>query len=123
VKIPVSSGCARRTNSDLLNLAPTGLEADPRGRLKVNDCFQASEPHIYTAGDDRTGMLKLLSDSRDLRLLGAHCIGQHSAEIVHIGQAVLGFGGMIGYFGDKIFHYSTLAKAYRVAALNGLNKL
>ena len=72
---------------------------------------------------DRSGMLKLLFDSRNLKLLGVHCIGQRSAEIVHIGQAVLAFGGTIDYFRDAVFNYPTMAEAYRVAALNGLNRL
>lgn len=72
---------------------------------------------------DQTGMLKLLFDTRTLKLLGVHGIGQRSAEIIHIGQAVLAFGGKVDYFRDTVFNYPTLAEAYRVAALNGLNKL
>ncbi len=34
-----------------LNLPAAGLEADGRGRLKVNDCFQTDVPHVYAAGD------------------------------------------------------------------------
>jgi NAD(P) transhydrogenase len=35
-----------------LNLSAAGLEADPRGRLKVDaKTFQTSVPHIYAAGD------------------------------------------------------------------------
>ena len=38
--------------TDTLNLAAAGLEADNRGRLKVNpDTFQTSVPNIYAAGD------------------------------------------------------------------------
>jgi NAD(P) transhydrogenase len=72
---------------------------------------------------DSSGMLKLLFDTRTLKLLGVHGIGQRSAEIIHIGQAVLAFGGKVDYFRDTVFNYPTLAEAYRVAALNGLNKL
>lgn len=191
----------RQANSDLLNLPAAGIQADARGRLKVDECFRTEVPHIYAAGDvigfpalaatsmeqgrlcschmfgaeahhapelfpigiytipeismvgrteeeltaakipyetgiaryeelakaqmlgDRTGMLKLLFDANTLKLLGVHAIGQRSAEIIHIGQAVLAFGGRIDYFRDTVFNYPTLAEAYRVAALNGLNKL
>lgn len=34
-----------------LSLELAGLEADDRGRLKVNEMFQTSVPHIYAAGD------------------------------------------------------------------------
>ena len=73
-------------------------------------------------GDD-TGMLKLLFDRNTRKLLGVHIIGQRSTEIVHIGQAVLAYGGSIEYFRDTVFNYPTLAEAYKVAALDGLNKL
>jgi NAD(P) transhydrogenase len=72
---------------------------------------------------DRTGMLKLLFHSQNLKLLGVHGVGQRSAEIIHIGQAVMAFEGSIEYCRDTVFNYPTLAEAYRVAALNGLNKL
>lgn len=34
-----------------MNLSAAGLTADNRGRLKVNEFFQTSVPHIYAAGD------------------------------------------------------------------------
>ena len=191
----------RQGNTDVLNLPAAGLEADTRGRLKVNDFFQTAVSHIYAAGDvigfpalaatsmeqgrlatahmfgapmrhqayqlpygiytipeiamigqteeqltaasipyetgvaryeelakaemlgDRTGMLKVLFDPETLKLLGIHAIGQRATEIIHIGQAVLTFGGTMEYFRDAVFNYPTLAEAYKVAALNGLNKL
>lgn len=73
-------------------------------------------------GDER-GMLKLLFHPESLKLLGVHIIGDRAAEIVHIGQAVLSFGGTIEYFRDTVFNYPTMAEAYKVAALDGLNKL
>jgi NAD(P) transhydrogenase len=73
-------------------------------------------------GDD-TGMLKLLFDPETKRLLGVHVIGEGAVELIHIGQAVLAFGGSITYFRDAVFNYPTLAEAYKVAALSGLNKL
>lgn len=72
---------------------------------------------------DESGMLKLLFNRNDLKLLGVHVIGQRATEIIHIGQAVLSYGGTIEYFRDTVFNYPTLAEAYKVAALDGLNKL
>jgi len=72
---------------------------------------------------DETGMLKLLFDRNTRKLLGVHIIGQRATEIVYIGQAVLAHGGSIEYFRDTVFNYPTLAEAYKVAALDGLNKL
>ena len=72
---------------------------------------------------DENGMLKLLFDRNTRKLLGVHAIGQRATEIIHIGQAVLAYGGTIEYFRDTVFNYPTLAEAYKVAALDGLNKL
>jgi NAD(P) transhydrogenase len=72
---------------------------------------------------DQTGRLKLLFDPRSLKLLGIHIIGEGATELVHIGQAIMNTGATIEYFRDTVFNYPTLAEAYKVAALNGLNKL
>jgi NAD(P) transhydrogenase len=72
---------------------------------------------------DHTGKLKILFDPRNLKLLGLHIIGEGATELIHIGQAVLNTGATIEYFRDTVFNYPTLAEAYKVAALNGLNKL
>ncbi len=48
-------------------------------------------------------------------LLGVHALGQRATEIIHIGQAVLSYGGSIEYFRDTVFNYPTLAEAYKVA--------
>ena len=69
------------------------------------------------------GLLKLLFDRRDRRLLGVHIFGERATEIIHIGQAVLAFGGTIDYFRDAVFNYPTMAEAYKVAGLDGLNRL
>jgi NAD(P) transhydrogenase len=70
-----------------------------------------------------TGYLKLLFDPKSLRLLGVHVIGENAAEIIHVGQAILANDGTIQYFRDTVFNYPTFAEAYKVAALDGLNKV
>jgi NAD(P) transhydrogenase len=72
---------------------------------------------------DEQGLLKLVFDPDSLKLYGVHVIGDRAAEIVHIGQVVLTMGASIEYFRDTVFNYPTLAEAYKVAALDGLNKL
>jgi NAD(P) transhydrogenase len=69
------------------------------------------------------GLLKLLFDPKTRKLLGVHIFGESATEIVHIGQAVLAFGGTIDYFRDSVFNYPTMAEAYKVAGLDGLNRL
>ena len=72
---------------------------------------------------DELGILKLLFERESLRLLGVHAMGEGAAEIVHIGQAVMAFGGTIEYFRDAVFNYPTMGEAFKVAALDGFNKL
>jgi len=69
------------------------------------------------------GLLKVLFHRQTLKVLGVHAIGEGATEIIHVGQAVLTFGGTIEYFRDNVFNYPTFAEAYKVAGLDGLNKL
>lgn len=72
---------------------------------------------------DEIGMLKLLIHPDSHAILGVHIIGTGATELVHIGQAVMTCKGTAEYFVDTVFNYPTLAECYKVAALNGLNKL
>lgn len=72
---------------------------------------------------DTTGRLKLVFHRETRVLLGVHIIGEGAAELIHIGQAVIAYGGTIDYFVDTVFNYPTLAECYKAAAFNGLNKL
>jgi len=74
----------------------------------------------------RVGMLKLLFHRETMAILGVHCFGQNASEIIHIGQAIMnqpGSGNSLMYFINTTFNYPTMAEAYRVAALNGYNRL
>jgi len=184
-----------------LNLAAAGLQADERGRLKVNEFYQTALPHIYAAGDvigfpalastsmeqgrlaachafgvacasppslfpygiysvpeismvgrneeeltsagvpyemgvaryreiargailgDDSGLLKILFHRETRKVLGVHIIGTSATELVHIGQAVLAHDGTIDYFVNTVFNYPTFAECYKVAALDGYNKV
>ena len=75
---------------------------------------------------ETTGMLKLLFHRDTKEILGVHCFGANASEIVHIGQAIMNQPGeqnTIEYFIETTFNYPTMAEAYRVAALNGINRL
>lgn len=72
------------------------------------------------------GMLKILFHRENLKILGIHCFGYEASEIIHIGQAIMsqeGDGNSLMYFINSTFNYPTMAEAYRVAALNGLNRV
>jgi NAD(P) transhydrogenase len=195
----------RSGNTEGLGLENTGITADQRGQISVNEHFQTSQPHIYAVGDvigipalasaayiqgrfaarhlgngdaaqfrvqdiptgiytspeisslgktERQlteecvpyevghsmfknlaraqimgrpiGMLKLLFHRDTLQILGIHCFGVNATEIIHIGQAIMaqpGSANSLLYFINTTFNYPTMAEAYRVAALNGYNRV
>lgn len=196
----------RTGNTDKLGVEHLGLEADSRGYLTVNECFQTEKEHVFAVGDvvgipslasaaytqgraaanrildnetdfcklaheiptgiytspeissigrterqltdekipyeigvshfkslakaqiigQTVGMLKILFCPESLQVLGVHCFGANASEIIHIGQAIMGQEGSansLRYFMNSTFNYPTMAEAYRVAALNGYNRL
>lgn len=191
----------RSGNTEGLNLACLGLEANSRGQLKVDDTYCTEVENIYAAGDvigwpslasaaydqgrcaaafmvgdldaepvssvptgiytipeiscigkteqeltdakvpyevgqaffkhlaraqiigERSGVLKILFHRETLEILGIHCYGNHASEIIHIGQVVMKCNATVEYFVNTTFNYPTMAEAYRVAALNGLNRI
>ncbi len=72
---------------------------------------------------DEIGMLKLLIHQESHQILGVHAIGTGATELIHIGQTAMAFRATVEYFVNTVFNYPTLAECYKVAALNGLNKL
>ena len=72
---------------------------------------------------DSYGMLKLLVSTADRTLLGVHVFGTGAADLVHIGQAIMGCGGTVDYLVDTVINYPTLSEAYKVAALDVTNKI
>ena len=72
---------------------------------------------------DPHGLLKLLFHPQSRRLLGVHAIGTGATELVHIGQAVMAAAMPIDYFVESVFNYPTLAECYKIAALDGINRV
>ncbi|MHA7878354.1 MAG: Si-specific NAD(P)(+) transhydrogenase [Saccharospirillum sp.] len=92
---------------------------------EVGKAYFKDTARAQITGED-VGVLKLLFHRETLELLGIHCFGDEAAEILHIGQAIMAQkngGNTIRYFLEHTFNYPTMAEAYRVAALNGLNRV
>lgn len=92
---------------------------------EVGRAFFKDTARGQISGED-VGMLKILFHVDSLEILGVHCFGAEATEIVHIGQAIMnqkGEGNTIRYFVSTTFNYPTMAEAYRIAALNGLNRV
>jgi NAD(P) transhydrogenase len=85
-----------------------------RGRFEGN-----SRANISGATE---GMVKLIFDKSDRKLLGVHVLGEAATEAIHLGQAVLKHGGTIDYFIQTTFNVPTLCEAYKYAAYDGLQR-
>lgn len=82
--------------------------------------YEIARSHIVGS---HTGMLKLVFHAETLEVLGVHVIGRSATEVIHIGQVAMLFHAKIDFFINQVFNYPTFAEAYRVAALNGMNKI
>ncbi len=69
------------------------------------------------------GMVKLVVDGDNRRLLGVHIVGEGATELVHQGQAVLHFGGTVDYFIHATFDVPTMSDAYKYAAYDCLQRM
>ncbi len=68
-------------------------------------------------------MLKLLVSTGTRKLLGVHIFGSQATELVHLGQAIMTCEGTVDHLVDNVFNYPTLSEAYKVAALDAVNKI
>jgi NAD(P) transhydrogenase len=82
--------------------------------------YEIARSHIVGSN---IGMFKILFHAETLEILGVHIIGRGATEVIHIGEVAIGFRAKVNYFIDQVFNYPTYAEGYRVAALNGLNKI
>ncbi len=131
------NGCCERS---LVSEIPTGIYTSPEISTIGKTERELTEAGIpYEVGQSMfkslaraqitgqtVGMLKILFHRETLELLGIHCFGANASEIIHIGQAIMSQPGELNtlkYFVNSTFNYPTMAEAYRVAALNGLNRL
>lgn len=114
------------TSPEISSVGPTERElTEAKVPYEVGRAFFRSIARAQIIGHT-VGMIKILFHIDTLEILGIHCFGQQAAEIVHIGQAIMaqeGGANTLNYFIETTFNYPTMAEAYRVAALNGINRL
>jgi NAD(P) transhydrogenase len=72
---------------------------------------------------DNAGLLKLLVNTESRALEGVHVFGTAATELVHIGQTVMAAGLPLDYLVEAVFNYPTFSDAYKVAALDAMNRL
>ncbi|MCC5816094.1 MAG: Si-specific NAD(P)(+) transhydrogenase [Leptospira sp.] len=132
--------CEGRADQKIIHNIPTGIYTSPeisslgftekelteqKVPYEVGHAFFKSLARAQITGNT-TGMLKILFHRENFSILGIHCFGYQASEIIHIGQAIMnqeGSANTIKYFVEATFNYPTMAEAYRVAALNGLNRI
>ena len=114
------------TSPEISSLGKTERELTEAGvPYEVGQAMFKSLARAQITGQT-VGMLKILFHRESRELLGIHCFGANASEIIHIGQAIMmqpDGGNTLDYFANSTFNYPTMAEAYRVAALNGLNRL
>ncbi len=72
---------------------------------------------------DAHGLLKLIVDARNEKLLGVHIVGEQASELIHIGQLVMNLQGNVRDLVKNVFNYPTLAECYKLAALDCVHQL
>ena len=126
--------------ANLVQRTPTGIYTNPEiSSLGLTERELTEQKVPYEVGQahfrniaraqitgQTAGLLKILFHRETLEILGIHCFGDQAAEIIHIGQAIMSQpspNNRVTWFVETTFNYPTMAEAYRVAALNGLNRL
>ncbi len=69
------------------------------------------------------GMLKLVFQRDNHRLLGVHILGDIASELIGLGQAIIHEGGAIDLFNRLTFATPTYTMAYKMAAFDGCKRL
>ena len=139
-KIPADTvfySAGRRGATDGLELANAGLEADPRGRIAVDERYRTAAEHVYAVGDV-IGFPSLAATSAEQgRLAAAHAFGVEPRAMPEL----LPFGiysiPEISYVGKNehelteasvpyevgVAHYRELARGHILGESHGVVKL
>lgn len=72
---------------------------------------------------DADGFLKLLFRSGDMRLMGAHCIGEDACETIHIALIVMVGGHGAQLLFETCFNYPTLGDLYKTATIDAISQV
>jgi NAD(P) transhydrogenase len=78
-------------------------------------------PRGQIVSDD--GLLKLIFRRDTKEILGAHMIGVAASELIQVGMLLVNMNGTLDHILSSVFNYPTLSESYRIAALDGLNRL
>jgi NAD(P) transhydrogenase len=79
-------------------------------------------PRAQIAGSTE-GLIKLVFQRNDRRLLGVHIVGEIAGELIHHGQGAISCGEAIDTFIHRTFNIPTFSETYKYAAYDGLQRL
>ena len=71
---------------------------------------------------DKSGLLKLIFDRDDMRLLGVHVVGEQATELVHIGLVAMMSNSGAELLNRTCFNYPTLGDLYKYATYEAILK-
>jgi NAD(P) transhydrogenase len=122
------------TGSDLPAILPTGVYTIPEiGMVGETEDSLRNKGVDYVAGrasyglnargkiiGDNDGILKLLCNRSDLKLLGVHAIGEQATELVHLGLIAMLSNSTAYVFDEACFNIPTLGQMYKTAALDAM---
>ena len=111
------------TVPEISSVGPTEQELREKGIHYEVGRASYSETARGPIASDTTGMIKLIFHAETLEVLATHIIGTNATEIIPLGQMAINFRARIDYFIDQVFNYPTFAEGFRIAALNGMNKV
>ncbi len=119
---------------DIATVLPTGIYTIPEASMvgETEESLQkqgipyivgraryADNPRGRIIGDD-VGFLKLLFARDDMRLLGAHVVGEQATEVIHIGLMAMLTNSGEAIFNRACFNYPTLGDLYKYATYDAL---
>jgi NAD(P) transhydrogenase len=88
---------------------------------EVGTARTSETPRGQIVGDD--GLVKLIFRRDTKEILGVHMIGVAASELIHVGMILLHMGGTLDDILSAVFNYPTMSEVYRIAALDGINRL
>ena len=119
---PLADRIVVRSEGDRNSRCLGGLEA-VHDRDPAFDYLETRHGELSLERSEAVSLTRLLERTEDKKILGVHLIGQSSSELVHMGMMLVHLDATLDQLLGAVFNYPTLSEAYRVAALDGINRL
>lgn len=70
----------------------------------------------------KDGLLKMIADSKTLKILGVHVVAEGATDLIHVGEMAILNNNDVRVFLENVMNFPTLGEAYRIAAQNIITK-